>query len=615
MRSSWGQAVLGRGRRTTPGAAGVLSSSTSLSVRNFAAQQDDFFIDAYGYMNTTDIAPAIQVFAGVTQSVTGWADWFQSNNLLNPPEVVASNKIRLPVTVLWGKRHTDSGDNFLVPENAENLASYVDNVLDVRVWEHLGRNMHLEDPELVAEVIHEIVVLEQNHDMISLLRGDAQQGKKSGVTEGVQQGRRSAPPEVQRSSQFEQNAGGAVQQPASEALLMAGNPPAGAAGPRVVPLDHGSRGRQKRTELLKKNVIRSKAPELELRRVYNAEVPYQMNYPAKHLPQVLRGVFWMDQYGTHSAGVQEHHSWFFPDAAPEMLTSFGGLSGWNATERSLEIPFTASSAQTGPFWTFNDEGNGTNALFEYGFRVRKSIAVLNLPQDDSCDPPLSFEESRDNSTVGPCTVNISFCYDAGSFGLSGYTRRGKTAGPRAPALSGVSTLAGGRGDCAARHPGYVSVPPFRMTATPYGWIREQNFGLDGGPARLQSYPVFRILTEDGRKTEHFNAYLRYANEHRPDGMCRFLRAKGGKIISPHQCSVNVPTVPETSLVLALKRDSRGRAEETRSAEATFQRWHQMSAFIAVAGVAAVVMIGILFRVGRQKYDVSPANVRLVSSKV
>jgi len=178
------------------------------------------------------------------------------------------------------------------------------------------------------------------------------------------------------------------------------------------------------------------------------------------LPDGLHGIFWMDQRGVHvpagtgasDPGYQQVGS----SAADELLVSFGETH-WDANTRCAgPVPVYGGSRG---HWTFMDQqgppGPGSSRTWLDAYKQR---AYINF-----CFRSDKFDE---------IDLHVKFL-----FGL------------------------------------WFEVPwavlHFTMLKTPWGWDRQTTAWLTG--STTYHYPVFQIVDGDGKRTEHYDAYLKFAN--------------------------------------------------------------------------------------------------------
>ena len=181
------------------------------------------------------------------------------------------------------------------------------------------------------------------------------------------------------------------------------------------------------------------------------------------LPEQFHGIYWMDQRGVHlddlPASVRDGYQQVCGDASDELLVSFGEVS-WDAQTNCTSdvLVYGGTHGQ----WTYNDQG-------------------------DKAGPPLS---------------------DVFDFSLFG---RGKAMF----CLKGPDRI-----ELTSTNFGF-SVPRWiinlGMRRTKFGWTRTTGV-VESFPA-LQNYlgipkechyPVFQVIDGYGRKTKHFDAYMKWA---------------------------------------------------------------------------------------------------------
>jgi len=206
--------------------------------------------------------------------------------------------------------------------------------------------------------------------------------------------------------------------------------------------------------------------EFSLHRIKNDEVEHELAYAktGSELPPALHGIFWMDQRGVNVPAVNAAGD---PDyrqvgstAADELLVSFGETH-WDPKTRCAG-PVPVYGGKKG-HWTFMDQkgppGEGHSALW---------------------------------SSVYASTLVLDFCFRSDSFDEIDIHVHIKKLGI------------------------WIRVPWFGMHMTmmkkPWGWDRQTTY-ITGREAL--HYPVFQIVDGDGRRTQHYSTYLKWANNMLP----------------------------------------------------------------------------------------------------
>lgn len=204
--------------------------------------------------------------------------------------------------------------------------------------------------------------------------------------------------------------------------------------------------------------------EFVLQRIRNDEVEQELAFArnGSDLPRGLHGIFWMDQRGVNVASgihpVDPDYQQAGSQAADELVVSFGETH-WDAETRCAG-PVPVAGGRKG-HWTFMDQqgplGTGNSSIWE--------SAVSSHLYADFCFRSDSFDEIDLYMYVKMLGVHI-----------------------RIPWL--------------AAH--------LSMKKTAWGWDRQTTSLVTG--SKVFHYPVFQIVDGLGRRTEHYDAYLNWANK-------------------------------------------------------------------------------------------------------
>jgi Amt family ammonium transporter len=215
-------------------------------------------------------------------------------------------------------------------------------------------------------------------------------------------------------------------------------------------------------------------------------VEYELAFArtGSELPAVAHGIFWMDQRGVNvPAGTVSSDSTYQQVgevAADELLVTFGETH-WDATTRCAG-PVAVYGGSRG-HWTFMDQqgppGPGSSSVWSDAYKQRAYT--------DFCFRSDKFDE---------IDLHVKF------------------------KLFGV----------------YWTVPwsafHFTMVKKPWGWDRQTTSLLAG--SSIYHYPVFQIVDGDGKRTEHYDAYLKWANSdttHTEEGFhAPINRGKGTSLV-------------------------------------------------------------------------------------
>jgi len=179
------------------------------------------------------------------------------------------------------------------------------------------------------------------------------------------------------------------------------------------------------------------------------------------LPAALHGIFWMDQRGVNVAAgispVDPDYQQVGSQAADELLVSFGEAH-WDAETRCAG-PVPVAGGKKG-HWTFMDQqgpaGAGNSSVWDSNYNSR---------------------------------LYGDFCFRSDSFDEIDLHMYVKVIGL------------------------WMRIPWFAahltMKKTAWGWDRQTTSLMTG--SKVFHYPVFQIIDGDGRRTQHYDAYLKWAN--------------------------------------------------------------------------------------------------------
>jgi len=232
-----------------------------------------------------------------------------------------------------------------------------------------------------------------------------------------------------------------------------------------------------------------------LHAIRNDEVENELAYPktGSAIPKVLQGIFWMDQRGKHLPIASDpDYKQVGPNAADELLVTLAEHR-WNPDTLCLEdAAGLFGGAPIKGHWTWMNNGAKNN--------IRHAGALLK-------------------------SVRIDFCFRDETFqaiNLHMYVKAKESFGFNVPGF--------------LMKDGLVEIPraamALNMIKKPWGWDRESI--MNQGAAALRSilpddlgswldehhsvyhYPLFQIVDGDGKRTEHYEAYLTWANTNFPD---------------------------------------------------------------------------------------------------
>lgn len=238
-----------------------------------------------------------------------------------------------------------------------------------------------------------------------------------------------------------------------------------------------------------------------LHRIRNDQVEHELSYArtGSAIPASLHGIWWMDQRGVHLPQPSDpEYRQVVESSADELLVTWGDGAGWDPATRCVgRVPIYGGAAG---HWTFMDvSASGTSGVF--------SSALDNRAMLDFC--------FTDNTMQ---TIDLHLYVKA-------------------------SSIVG-----SAPSDAYVELPMWAfhmsMERRPWGWDRVTRV-LDAAallqispglpPGLLSSlsaveahYPVFQIVDGDGQRTEHYPAYLAWADS--PDSWPAYNRSA---CVDPH----------------------------------------------------------------------------------
>jgi len=197
----------------------------------------------------------------------------------------------------------------------------------------------------------------------------------------------------------------------------------------------------------------------ELHRIKNNEVEHQLAFAktGSELPSSLHGIFWMDQRGVNvPAATGPDYQQVGDTAADELLVSFGETY-WDPVTRCAG-PVPTYGGKQG-HWTFMDQ--------------------KGLPGEG---------QSAEWSTLYSNRLYLDFCFRSDKFEEIDIHVHIKKLGL------------------------WIRVPWFgmhlTMTKMKWGWDRQTTAFISND---VFHYPVFQIVDGEGKRTEHYEAYLKWAN--------------------------------------------------------------------------------------------------------
>jgi len=185
-------------------------------------------------------------------------------------------------------------------------------------------------------------------------------------------------------------------------------------------------------------------------------------------PADAQGIWWMDQRGTHLPVASDpDYKQVCEAAADEILVSFGE-AGWDPQSRCVTGVHIYGGGPLRGHWTWLDVGGGNSNDWR--------ATGTHRPVADFCFTDESMQEVQ---------IHRSFKVGNALEGLFGFNL---------PEFM----------DWSMRMPSWVM--DLRMVRKPWGWDRVTY----AGPWECH-YPVFQIVDGFGSHTEHYNAYLAFAN--------------------------------------------------------------------------------------------------------
>lgn len=230
--------------------------------------------------------------------------------------------------------------------------------------------------------------------------------------------------------------------------------------------------------------------------ISNDRVEHELMYAktGSVVPEVLHGIWWMDQRGKHlpipsdPSYKQECES-----AADELLVTWGE-GNWDPEALCFRDVFVAFGSPNKGMWTHMNSGDNTGD----GWNATNAISLM-----------------------------ADFCFTDGTFQKIELHLKVRVGGLLDAALG--YTLP-------ESIDGYVEVPraimALNMVKKPWGWDRETVLGPDARKLRgvlrgdfhqwldnvnkICHYPVFQIVDGNGERTEHYDAYLAWANTDFPE---------------------------------------------------------------------------------------------------
>jgi hypothetical protein len=236
--------------------------------------------------------------------------------------------------------------------------------------------------------------------------------------------------------------------------------------------------------------------EFVLATIRNDEVEHELEYArtGSVVPERLHGIFWMDQRGKNLPIPSDpDYKQECASAADELLVSFGE-GNWDPEELCFRDVSLPGGSPTKGHWTWMNEGDGWNRAWQ-GTKT---------------------EDTR-----------IEFCFSDSTLQtveLRAYIK----AGDWLENLVGLNLP--------EPIDGFIMVPrsvmSWNMRKKPWGWDRESVIGPDARKFRnvlkgdlfqwldnvniICHYPVFQVVDGNGKRTEHYDAYLAWANTNFPE---------------------------------------------------------------------------------------------------
>jgi len=244
--------------------------------------------------------------------------------------------------------------------------------------------------------------------------------------------------------------------------------------------------------------------EFVLATIRNDEVEQELEYArtGSAIPETLHGIFWMDQRGKHLPIPSDpDYKQVCASAADELLVTFGE-GNWDPEELCFRDVSLPGGSPTKGHWTWMNEGWNTRKTWTDGWNR-------------------AWEGSKNENT------RIEFCFSDSSLQtieLVAYIKAGdwleNFAGYNLPeTIDGFIKLP-------------RSVMSWNMRKKPWGWDRESVVGPDARKLRnvlkgdlfqwldnvniICHYPVFQVVDGNGERTEHYDAYLAWANTDFPE---------------------------------------------------------------------------------------------------
>lgn len=247
--------------------------------------------------------------------------------------------------------------------------------------------------------------------------------------------------------------------------------------------------------------------KFSLRTIQNDEVEYAMAYArtGDDIPSSMHGIFWMDQRGVHIEDLQDpSYKLVASRAANELLFSIP-FGSYDPVSRCLPLVSMYGGPAGAVTWTFmNEDGNGHNDLWDTALagRSRQLICFRDAKMDVidvilllSEESFLQYKQSmmKPAEAVSPAAAAALQAMQAEEY--------------PSPPESDVKII---------RLP--QDFMEFTMVKTAWGWSRDSLFMRNFSNITYH-YPVFQIVDGNGERTEHYDAYLAWANQNQdcPEG--------------------------------------------------------------------------------------------------
>lgn len=227
----------------------------------------------------------------------------------------------------------------------------------------------------------------------------------------------------------------------------------------------------------------------------NSRVEHELAYArtGSVVPEGLHGIWWMDQRGTHlPVPGDPSYKQECASAADEVLVTWGE-GNWDEEALCFRDAFVSYGSPNKGMRTFMNNGDNTN--------VDWIVTNTTGSKADFCFTDATFQKIELTLYARVGGVLESFLGYALPESVDGYV-----AVPR-------------------------SIMSLNMNRKPWGWDRETVLGPDARKLRgvlsgdwfqwldyanfICHYPVFQVVDGNGERTEHYDAYLAFANTNYP----------------------------------------------------------------------------------------------------